>query len=70
MRYALAGHTMIPTAHGDVCEICHRTWVQMLNEREYWKIGEPGIAHIGNLNAAEVQQLNDRVEFIWKAMAE
>jgi hypothetical protein len=46
MRYSLAGHQMVLTAHGDVCEVCGRTWAQMLNEREYWKVGEPNIAQV------------------------
>jgi hypothetical protein len=68
MRYALAGHNMLTTAHGDVCEVCGRTWAQMLNEREYWRAGQGGIAHLGNLNESEVKQLNDRVEYIWSVM--
>jgi hypothetical protein len=68
MRYALAGHTMIPTPHGDACELCHKTWQQMLNEREYWKVGQGGVAHVGNLNESEVKQLNDRLEKIWEVM--
>lgn len=68
MRYTLAGHNMLPTAHGDVCEVCGRTWAQMLAEREYWKVGQGGIAHVGNLNESEVKQLHDRVEYIWSVM--
>lgn len=69
MSYKLAGHTMVSTPHGDVCESCGRTWAQMLQEREYWRPGALGVAHVGGLLESELAELNARLDRIWGALA-
>lgn len=67
----VAGHHFIDTPRGEACSECGKLWLDMLDERERWRIGELGIAHndagtVG-LTTAEVQELHAKLDHIWKA---
>lgn len=51
---------------------CGRTWLNCLDQRARWAVGEKDIAHVGALNAAEVDQLITHAvkeeERIWAAV--
>jgi len=51
----IAGHSLSPT-QPRTCS-CGRTWDDLVAKRHRWVEGEPGIAHIGILNASEVSEL-------------
>jgi hypothetical protein len=64
----LAGHSMVSNTHGEACEVCGKTWLQMLGERPFWKVGAMGIAHTAGLNDAELAQLNARIARTWSSV--
>jgi hypothetical protein len=68
MSELLAGHSMVDVLGKELCEWCGRTWLQMLAERPYWKVGAQGIAHTAGLNDAELAQLNARVDLVWASV--
>lgn len=63
----IAGHTFVEFPHGRACQSCGKTWISVLNDREFWRPGEIGIAHSGALNSAEVAQLEAEISRIWTA---
>lgn len=63
----IAGHSFIEMPHGRACQSCGKTWIAVLNDREFWRPGEMGIAHSGGLNAFEVAQLEAEIARIWAA---
>lgn len=63
----IAGHSLVNTPHGRACEWCGRTWVSILNAREFWKVREHGIAHAGALVIHEVEELEAELARIWDA---
>lgn len=65
-RY-VAGHKFVETPQGEACAVCGRRWLDILNQREFWRNGEMGIAHHGALNDAEVAELNDKLDRMWSA---
>jgi hypothetical protein len=62
----VAGHQFVNTPAGEACE-CGKTWLYVLDRREEWKPGAPGIAHIGGLEEKEVAELNAKLQRIWDA---
>jgi hypothetical protein len=67
VRY-LAGHPMDDGLHGLVCTLCGRTWLQMLAEREHWRKGELGIAHVAGLSDNEVGELRAELDRLWASV--
>lgn len=67
MTGSIAGHIFRNSPTGRVCD-CGRTWLSVLAEREYWRPGEAGIAHSGNLNAVEVGELQAELDRVWTAV--
>lgn len=63
----IAGHSFQEFPHGRACQSCGKTWIAVLNDREFWRPGEMGIAHSGALNEFECGQLRAEVERIWAA---
>jgi len=53
----VAGHDLRHTPRGLACSVCDRRWLDMLDQRHRWNVGETDIAHVGALNADEVRQL-------------
>ena len=65
----VAGHHFVDAPGGEKCEWCGKTWMSVLQDREFWKPGEPNIAHGRNLWAADVTELEAKIEAMWKAGA-
>lgn len=63
----VAGHTFIETANGEICESCGRRWVDISGTHET-DIGQPNIAHSGNLNRPEYLEIRAKVEKYWNAL--
>lgn len=66
MTERVAGHLFVDTPRGEAC-VCGMTWIEVLNQREEWKPGVVGIAHIGALNESEIAELNAKLQRIWDA---
>lgn len=62
----IAGHTFIDSPTGRACA-CGRLWVQIAGTR-HDDIGKPHIAHIGDLNVAEFEQIEAERERIWSTV--
>jgi hypothetical protein len=63
----IAGHTMVDGPGGRACKFCGKTWLSILDQRDFWRPGEKGIAHIDPLNEAECQQLRAELDRIYAA---
>lgn len=61
----IAGHSFLDQPHGRACEWCGRTWINLLDNRDLWKVGELDIAHSGALVGEEVKQLEAEVQRVW-----
>lgn len=61
----IAGHWFEEAQRGRVCRECGKSWIAILDQREFWKVGEMNIAHSGSLSAFEVAQLRDELDRIW-----
>lgn len=66
----IAGHSFIEGPGGRMCQFCGRTWLSLVAEREYWKVGEMNIAHQGALSESGIEQLNAELDRIHRAMEE
>ena len=64
----IAGHIFADGPNGRACRICGRRWLDILDKREFWRPGESGIAHVGDLNEREVEELEAELERIWRAV--
>ena len=61
----IAGHRFIERMSGRVCESCGRKWVDIAwATREH--VGWPDIAHVGNLNEREADEIQAEVLDSWK----
>lgn len=67
MSDRIAGHLFVETPRGEACAECGKLWMDVLNQRENWRMGEPGIAHSGGLTTEEIGQLQAKLERIWDA---
>ena len=68
MSGRVAGHDFVVDGFGiEKCSSCGKTWISIVEQREYWREGEKDIAHYGVLNAAEVMQLYAKEERMWLA---
>ena len=63
----VAGHLFVDTPRGEACSECGRTWMEVLDKRERWIVGERGIAHNMGLTTEEIAQLQAKLERIWNA---
>ena len=68
MSGTIAGHTFIDGPGGRVCKYCTRTWIYLLDRRDQWVPGAPGLAHSGNLTSTEVDELNAEVDRIYACL--
>jgi hypothetical protein len=64
----IAGHYFIDGPGGRRCA-CGKSWLDLLNMRDMWRVGAPGIAHTGSLTAHEVSQLEDEINRIWRTLS-
>lgn len=63
----IAGHSFSETLHGLTCSACARRFVDIAGTARS-DIGKLGIAHQGNLNEAEFNQIRAEVERQWELL--
>ncbi len=71
MSDRVAGHLFGDTPRGEACLDCGMRWLDVLDNRERWQVGQLGVAHndagsVGLL-AFEVAELNAKLQRIWNA---
>lgn len=54
----ITGHTLSSLPRGHGCTVCGRLWVEIIDQRARWTVGEIDIAHSGSLVEREVAELH------------